>query len=140
MKRPRARKKRRAPGLYVLAAVVAAAGLSLAIRWSDLAGRFAGEEPAFQLEVLNGTRETGIAMETAKALRGRGVDVLIVDNAERFDFRESVLVDRVGDPRLMRRIAKIAGCRRIVEQVREKPLVDATFIVGADRVKSPGGT
>ncbi len=139
MARARGTKRRRARGLYVLGAIVAVAGLSVAVRWLDIAERFGGEEPPFRIEVRNGTREPGIAMETAKELRTRGVDVLVVDNAERFDFRESVLVDRSGNPRLMRRIAKITGCHLVVEQVRERPLVDATYIVGADRVKSSGG-
>ncbi len=133
------RKRRRARGMLVLAAIVAAAGLSLAVRWLGFGARFAAAPQPFQIEVLNGTREAGIAMEVAKELRRRGVDVLIVENAERSDFRESVLVDRTGNPRLMRRIAKSVGCREIVEQVRERPLVDATFIIGADRAKAADG-
>lgn len=137
MRRSAGSRRRRPRGMLLLAAVAAAAGLSLAVRWSDLSGRFAGVERPFQIEVLNGTRTAGIAMDVAKDLRGRGIDVLIVDNAERFDFRESVLIDRTGDPKLMRRIANVTGCRLVVEQLREKPIVDATYVIGADRVKRP---
>jgi hypothetical protein len=129
------RRKRRPRAIIVVALLAGLIGFSLAVRWLGLGGRFArGEEPAFQIEVLNGTRETGIAMEVAKDLRLRGIDVLIVDNAERLDFRESVLVDRRGNPRLMRRLSKTLGCRTVLEQVRPAPLVDATYIVGADRI------
>ena len=78
MTRSRGIRRRGIRGMHlVLIAVVAAAGLSLLVRWSDFAGRFAGEEPVFQIEVQNGTSEKGAAMEVAKELRRRGVDVLI---------------------------------------------------------------
>lgn len=136
MTRMAGKRKRRPRALVVAALLAGLIGFSLAVRWLGLGARFArGEEPAFQIEVLNGTRVTGIAMDVAKDLRARGIDVLIVDNAERLDFRESILVDRAGNPRLMRRLSKTLGCRTVLEQIRPAPLVDATFIVGYDRVR-----
>ncbi|MFA4948465.1 MAG: LytR C-terminal domain-containing protein [Candidatus Krumholzibacteriia bacterium] len=130
------RRKRRPRAIILVALLAGLIGFSLAVRWLGLGARFArDEEPAFQIEVLNGTRETGIAMDVAKELRRRGIDVLIVDNAERLDFGESILVDRRGNPRLMRRLAKTIGCRMILEQVHPAPLVDATYIVGYDRIR-----
>jgi hypothetical protein len=35
----------------------------------------------------------------------------------------------------MRRLAKTIGCRMILEQVHPAPLVDATYIVGYDRIR-----
>jgi hypothetical protein len=35
----------------------------------------------------------------------------------------------------MRRLAKTLGCRTILEQIHPAPLVDATYIVGYDRVR-----
>jgi hypothetical protein len=130
------RRKRRPRAIILIALIVGLIGFSLAVRWFGLGARFArDEEPVFQIEVLNGTKETGIAMDVAKELRRRGIDVLIVDNAERLDFGESILVDRRGNPRLMRRLAKTLGCRTILEQLHPAPLVDATYIVGYDRVR-----
>ena len=130
------RRKRRPRAIIVVALLAGLIGFSLAVRWFGLGARFArDEEPAFQIEVLNGTKETGIAMDVAKELRRQGIDVLIVENAERLDFGESVLVDRRGNPRLMRRLAKTLGCRTILEQIHPAPLVDATYIVGYDRVR-----
>jgi hypothetical protein len=133
-----AKRKNRSRAIIVAALFVAIAAFSLAIRWLGLGSRFVREEEPFQIEVLNGTTEPGVAMEAAKQLRLRQVDVLIVDNAERFDFRESVLVDRRGNPRLMRKLAKMFDCRVIVEQMPPAPLVDASYIVGYDRVKGSG--
>jgi hypothetical protein len=133
------RRKRRPRALIVVALLAGLIGFSLAVRWFGLGARFArGGEAPFQIEVLNGTREPGIAMDVAKELRHRGIDVLIVDNAERFDFGESVLLDRKGNPRLMRALAKTVGCRTVLEQLRPGALVDATYIVGYDRVGGSG--
>lgn len=133
------RRKRRPRAIVVAALLATLIGFSLAVRWLGLGARFArGPEPAFQIEVLNGTRKTGIAMDVAKELRLRGIDVLIVDNAERLDFRESVLVDRKGNPRLMRRLSKTLECRTVLEQIGPAPLVDATFVVGYDRIRESG--
>jgi hypothetical protein len=136
MARTIGRRKARSRAFLVVTLLVSLAAFSLAVRWLGLGDRFAREGgPAFQIEVLNGTKEAGAAMEVAKELRFRSVDVLIVDNAERFDFKESVLVDRAGNPRLMRKLAKMLGCRTVLEQLSPAPLVDATYIVGYDRVK-----
>jgi len=72
-------------------------------------------------------------MKTAMQLRRAGVDVLVVGDAERFDFDESILVDRKGNAELMARLSRITGCRNIIVQRQEQPLVDATLIVGRDR-------
>ncbi|MDD4858051.1 MAG: LytR C-terminal domain-containing protein [Candidatus Krumholzibacteria bacterium] len=132
------KRKKRSRAIIVAALFVAVAAFSLAVRWLGLGTRFVSEEEPFQIEVLNGTKEGGAAMEAAKHLRRRQIDVLVVDNAERFDFRESVLVDRKGNPRLMRRLAKMLDCRVIVEQVSPAALVDASYIVGYDRLKASG--
>jgi hypothetical protein len=132
-------RRRRAPRAAIVVVLLATlVGFSLSVRWIGFGKHVVREDAPFQIEVLNGTKEAGIAMEAAKELRRRHVDVLIVDNAERFDFRESVLVDRKGNPPLMRRLAKLLDCRVIVEQIPPAPLVDASYIVGYDRVKGAG--
>ena len=135
------RRRTRSRAVLVAALLVCLVAFSLAVRWLGLGARFSREAaPAFQIEVLNGTKEAGAAMEVAKELRLRSVDVLIINNAERFDFKESVLVDRAGNPRLMRRLAKMLKCRTVLEQISPAPLVDATYIVGYDRVKRGAGS
>jgi hypothetical protein len=135
------RRRTRSRALLVTALLVCLVAFSLAVRWLGLGGRFSpGPESAFQIEVLNGTKEAGAAMVVAKELRLINVDVLIIDNAERFDFKESILVDRAGNPRLMRKLAKMLGCRTVLEQISPAPLVDATYIIGYDRVKRGAGS
>jgi len=131
------RRKRSSRTLIAAAVAFALVGFSLAVRWLGIGRDFfrGGGEAPFQIEVLNGTEEKGIAMAVARELRFAGIDVLIIDNAERFDFGESVLVDRKGNPRLMKRLSKALGCREILEQISPAPLVDATYIIGDDRAK-----
>lgn len=134
------KRKRRSRAIAVVALVSCLVAFSLAVRWLGIGGRFVRlAETPFQIEVLNGTDETGVAMDVAKDLRRAGIDVLIIDNAERFDFEESVLIDRKGNPRLMRKLSKILGCREVLEQISPAPLVDATYIIGDDRVKATAG-
>jgi hypothetical protein len=61
-----------------------------------------------------------------------GIDVLIVGDAERYDFAESILIDRRGNPALMKKLSRFLGCRRVLKQVQTRPLVDATLIIGND--------
>jgi hypothetical protein len=85
-----------------------------------------------QIEVLNGTGESGLAMQTAAGLRRMGIDVLIVGDANSFDFEQSLLIDRKGNSEPVRRLSRLIGCRHVLQQVQEHPLVDATLIVGED--------
>ncbi len=107
--------------------------LSLSVRWSGLGTGMRGGEDDFQMEVLNGTGEPGIALKTTMKLRMMGIDVKIEGNADRFDFRESLLIDRRGNPRLMRKLARRIGCTRVIRQVQDRPEVDVTLIIGWDR-------
>lgn len=131
-----ARKKRRTKGSRTLgitaASILAVIAFSLIVRWSGVEADYGLDRESFQIEVLNGTGETGLAMETAMELRTMGIDVLVVGDAERYDFAESILIDRKGNTDLMKRLSQFIGCRRVLKQIQPKPLVDATLIVGKD--------
>lgn len=132
-RRKRTKKRSSLFPVVVIVVLVCVIAFSLAVRWLDIGRRLASEEAAFQIEVLNGTGETGVAMETAMELRKMGIDVLIVGDAEQYDFDESLLIDRKGNARLMAKLARLLGCRKIIQQIQERPLVDATFIIGKDK-------
>lgn len=124
--------RRRAAAVAILAVTVLMAA-SLAVRWSGFAPGSAAESEPFQIEVRNGTGEPGLARDVTRRLRLMGIDVLLEGNAERFDFSESILVDRRGNPALMRRLQRRLGVRRVIVQVQQNSLVDATLVVGRDR-------
>lgn len=127
------KKKKRMPALktaYIVVLVVI--GFSISARWiTRNHGNLYSDKP-FTLEVLNGCGRNGAAAQFAKALRRMGVDVLIVGSADRFDYNSSVLIDRRGNPQLMSRLSQMIGVKNVVQQKSEKPLVDATLIIGKD--------
>jgi hypothetical protein len=131
----RKKKRKKLPGagfwLFLICLVLA---VSIATRWIGLRERITEEGMDFQVEVLNGTGRTGLAMKVAIELRKAGVDVLLVGDAEHYRFGESILVDRKGDPDLMKKLSKLTGCRRIVLQAQREPLVDVTFVLGPDMI------
>ena len=105
---------------------------SISVRWifrDD--GKVYSDVPC-QVAVLNGTGVNGVASAVALMLREFGVDVLIVDNADRFDYRESILIDRRGNPNLMKKLSRLTGVKQVVEQKSERSVVDATLIIGSD--------
>jgi hypothetical protein len=134
MSKRRKRKKRASPKAIWLTAAFTVIIFSIVVRWWDFREGIPIQESTFQIEVLNGSGEAGIAMRTAMELRKAGIDVLVIGDAEHYNFEESILVDRTGNPELMTRLARLTGCRKIVEQRQGRPLVDATFIVGRDMI------
>ena len=67
-----ARKKRRTGRArittIIAASIIAIIAFSLVVRWSGIRADYALDGELFQIEVLNGTGETGLAMETAMKL------------------------------------------------------------------------
>ena len=117
----------------LIATAVILMGLSIVVRWTDIGKNLSMPEESFQLEVLNGTGEAGVARDVTMKLRKMGIDVLIEGNAGNFDYRETVLVDRKGNPELMEKLSRRLNIKRVVTQIQEKPRVDATLVIGWDR-------
>ena len=126
----------------LIALLVSAMVLSVAVRWAGMDGKASLPDEPFSIEILNGSGETGLAMRTRMELLKMGIDVLNVGDAEHYDYRESILVDRKGNPALMKKLSRLLGVRRIIVQVQERPQVDATLIIGkdSDRLKFAGGS
>ena len=84
-----------------------------------------------RIEILNGSGEKGIAKKVARALRVKGVDVFRVDNADSFEYSETILIARSRREDLTE-FGESLGCKNVMEQLQEESLVDATLIIGAD--------
>ena len=144
MGRKRKKKKSRSfpwPAMAV-ALLVLAMVVSVVIRWVGVERRPALPDEPFRIEVLNGSGEAGLAMRMRMELLKMGIDVLNVGDAEHYDYRESLLVDRKGNPALMKKLSRLLGVRRVIVQVQERPQVDATLIIGrdSDRLKFADGS
>lgn len=85
-----------------------------------------------QVEVLNGCGVSGIAAQTHEYLREFGFDVVNVENARAFDYLETVVIDRGGDVRIARRVARILGTGNVIRQVRPDLMLQVTVILGSD--------
>jgi hypothetical protein len=113
--------------LIVLVLCAASATFSFFVRnWTD--GRETG---TFTIEVLNGTGKAGLAHEAKRGLLHRGIDVIAVENAEHFDYPESVLISRKRGADV-EMLGEILGCKNVIVQIREDSIEDATLILGAD--------
>jgi len=116
-------------GLSVVVLVLCAASITYSF---FMRGGAPGEPPrALRLTVLNGEGTVGLANEAARALKRRGVDVIDTDNAPRFDYVESLLIARRHTTDAEALAAEL-GCRKVIVQIDETALEDATLILGED--------
>lgn len=90
-----------------------------------------GESRVFTIEVLNGTGKSGLAHTAKEGLLQRGIDVIAVGNADRFDYSESILIARKRDADVDS-LGDILGCKNVVVQLRDDSIEDASLILGAD--------
>jgi len=88
-----------------------------------------------QVEVLNGCGVKGIGQQVGTYLRSQGFDVVFIDNAENFDFPETVVLDRRAGKAISaasQSVGESLGTQHVIMQRNEDRLVDATVIVGHD--------
>ena len=116
-----------------LATALVLCGASIAVGVMNWMTRVHGDELTdnIRIEVLNGTGEKGLGRTVARELMRKRIDVLYVDNADRFDYSETVLVVRRKKPEV-ESLFEMLGCRRRVEQINTDSRVDATLIIGED--------
>lgn len=87
-----------------------------------------------QVEIRNGSGESGLAATTTDFLRDRGFDVVESGNHTSFDVDSSFVMDRVGNHEAARRVAAALGISEthIQEDIRHDIYLDVTVIIGAD--------
>ncbi len=86
------------------------------------------------IEILNGCGEDGIAQQIGKQLRTFGFDVITVANAPTFNYPETIVIDRVGNPEFARQVAEVLGTTNRIQQVIPDPfrIEEVTIVVGRD--------
>jgi hypothetical protein len=83
------------------------------------------------VEVLNGTRRQGVARTATRMLRGQGIDVVFLGNADSAESATRVIVRR-GDPDRARYVAGVLGAGKIVVEPDTFRRVDVSVILGDD--------
>ncbi|MEP6571867.1 MAG: LytR C-terminal domain-containing protein [Gemmatimonadota bacterium] len=94
-------------------------------------------EDRILVEVLNGTPRQGLARAGARALRGEGIDVVFLGNADSL-LDSTQVIARRGNLEAARSVAKILGAAKVRSQTDTLRRVDVTVILGKD-FKSPPG-
>lgn len=114
--------------LFVLIAFCAVS-VALRVKPQSSAGR---PKQPIRIELLNGSGRAGLAGELASYLRDGGFDVLEVSNADRSDYRTTLVVNRTGAPEPGRIVAEYLGTRHVIQQISSQEMIDVTVIVGRD--------
>jgi len=112
--------------MVVVAAMVVSAVLRVGPRTSGRPKR------PIRIELLNGSGRSGLAGELASYLRDGGFDVLVVSNADRSDYRNTIVVNRTEWPDQGNTVADYLGTRHVIQQLRAQEMIDVTVIVGRD--------
>ena len=81
------------------------------------------------VEVLNGTRRQGVARTATRMLRGRGLDVVFLGNADSAEALTRVIVRR-GDPDRAQQWSDVLGAGMIVVETDTFRRVDVSVILG----------
>jgi hypothetical protein len=113
--------------LFVLIALFA---VSIALR---VGPRVAGKpKRPIRIELLNGSGRSGLGGAMASYLRDGGFDVMEVSNADRSDYRNTLVVNRKEADDAGKVVAEYLGTRHVIEQLSSQELIDVTVIVGRD--------
>ena len=116
--------------LVALAVLILALALSVALRVGPTGSGRPGQP--IRIQLLNGSGRVGLAGELASYLRDGGFDVLEVSNADRTDYRATLVVARTERPGPSRVVAEYLGTGHVIQQVGTQELIDVTVIVGRD--------
>ncbi len=101
----------------------------------DLKAKAASERATVNL--LNGTRQEGLATDTGNMLAASGINVIAVGNADRFDYQQTIIYNYKNKPYTARYIAQLLRIPEtaIVNAPDAAALFDIRIIIGADYVK-----
>jgi hypothetical protein len=116
--------------LVALLVVIVALALSVALRVGPVGAGRPGQP--IRIELLNGSGRVGLAGELASFLRDGGFDVLEVSNADRTDYRTTIVVARTERPGPSKIVAEYLGTTHVIQQIGSQEMIDVTVIVGRD--------
>jgi hypothetical protein len=95
-------------------------------------GPWRGWAKPVRVEVLNGSGVFRAGQRAAEELREGGFDVVDIRNADRSDYQETLVLDRVGVPRHARAVARKLGVKSTTQQKNDELLLEVTVILGRD--------
>jgi len=100
--------------------------------------RLGADDGVIRVIVYNGSGAPGTAGEAAQVLIKAGMRVVDTKNADRFDYKETLIVVQDGDMAKGESVKKVLGVGKIVDQPSEQDVADIIVIVGQDWKPSKG--
>ncbi len=88
-----------------------------------------------KVQVLNGSGKSGVARAVRDKLVRNGFNVVEFGNADSQDYKETIILDRIGNIKKSISVARILNCENIYSKINHFILVDVTVIVGKDYKK-----
>jgi LCP family protein required for cell wall assembly len=87
-----------------------------------------------RIAVENGTLTAGLAKQMGEYLEGLGLNVVVVANADRFDYPETLVIDYTGKPYTTRYLAELFNVRdgNILSGANPESPVDVKVILGTE--------
>jgi hypothetical protein len=93
---------------------------------------FDEQQRRIRVEVLNGAGDPGAAARITETLRTAGFDVKTYGNAARYDYEQTVVLDRSGRPGAAGAVSAALRGAEIREELDSELYLDATVILGDD--------
>lgn len=90
------------------------------------------EGGAVRVEVLNGSGIARAGLDAAEDLRAWGFDVVDIRNADRSDYEETIVLDRVGVSDYAESVSRSLGAGEPCLQRNDDLLLEVTVILGRD--------
>lgn len=84
------------------------------------------------IEILNGSGNPGQAQSLRNYFLEYEFNVVHYGNALRSDYQKTIVIDRIGNPSLAKRVADIINCNEVYTRIDKTLLVDVTIIIGND--------
>jgi hypothetical protein len=127
---------------WAVGTTVVVVGFLLRGPWDGGKPRLPGGRP-IRVEVLNGSGVAKAGWGLAEELRELGFDVVSIGNADRSDYEETLVLDRVGNPDYALAVAEELETEPAFRQRNDDLLLEVTVILGRDRAerycRGPGG-
>lgn len=94
--------------------------------------KLGSDEGVVRVIIYNGAGKPGVAGEVAQVLIKAGIRVVDTKNADRFDYKETMIVVQNGNTEGAETIKDVLGVGKVVEQASEQDVADIIVIVGQD--------
>jgi anionic cell wall polymer biosynthesis LytR-Cps2A-Psr (LCP) family protein len=90
---------------------------------------------AVTIEILNGTKNAGLARRTREIFQSFGFEVVSFGNSDDQNVEKTSVIDRKGNPEAAARVAQVIRCTKVLSEIKNSesgPPADITLILGRD--------